>query len=337
MVFEPPKAYPVPQKLSFSLDNINKMAFCFVLFSLIRTLTMSKVLSLDNKNKMRAFCFVLFSLIRTFVGDMEVIEQSCIAKDPKGKGEDGLVVTPDFIAVIDGSTSKSDYRHSRWRTNGRQAMKIVARHISRMPKETTLEKFLTGVTAAIRSHYKRRMLPQLQEHPEDRLTCSVVVYSRLCREIWMVGDCQCLVDGELYDNPKPYEAELAALRAEEVRRQLAAGRTQDELLDNDTARPVIIPRMLETMREQNVTYSVVDGFYIPRQLVRTVTLDFRPWEIVLASDGYPFLCPTLAESEQRLSRQHEEDPLNIGTFQATKCFRPGFNGFDDRTFIRFRV
>lgn len=268
---------------------------------------------------------------------MEVIEQSCIAKDPQGKGEDGLVVTPDFIAVIDGSTSKSDYRHSLWRTNGRQAMKIVARHISRMPKETTLERFLTGVTAAVRSHYGRRMTERLQEHPEDRLTCSVAVYSRLCRELWMVGDCQCLVGGELMDNPKPYEAELAAMRATEARRLLAAGTTQEELLSEDRARAVIIPRMLETMREQNVTYSVVDGFHIPRQHVRTVTLDFRPWEIVMATDGYPFLCPTLAESEQRLSRQREEDPLNIGSFQATKGFRPGFNGFDDRTYIRFRV
>lgn len=266
---------------------------------------------------------------------MEVIEQSCIAKDPQGKGEDGLVVTPDFIAVIDGSTSKSKYRHSLWRTNGRQAMKIVARYISRMPKETTQEQFLTGVTAAMRSHYSRRMMAQLQEHPEDRLTCSVVVYSRLCRELWMVGDCQCLVGGELYDNPKAYEAELAAMRAAEARRLLAAGTTQEELLSEDRARAVIIPRMLETMRGQNVAYSVVDGFHIPRQHVRTVTLDFRPWEIVMASDGYPFLCPTLAESEQRLNRQREEDPLNIGTFQATKAFRPGFNGFDDRTYIRF--
>ena len=118
---------------------------------------------------------------------------------------------------------------------------------------------------------------------------------------------------------------------------MAEGATQEELLSDDRARRVIIPRMLETMREQNITYSVVDGFHIPRQYVRTVTLDFRPWEIVMASDGYPFLCPTLAESELRLSRQREEDPLNIGTFQATKCFRPDFNGFDDRTYIRFRV
>ena len=91
------------------------------------------------------------------------------------------------------------------------------------------------------------------------------------------------------------------------------------------------------MREQNVSYSVVDGFHIPRQHVRIITLDFRPWEIVLASDGYPFLCSTLEESEQRLRQQRENDPLNINTFWATKGFRPDFNGFDDRSYIRFRV
>lgn len=268
---------------------------------------------------------------------METIEQYIVGKNPKQGCEDGLVVTPDFIAVIDGSTSKSEYRHSIWRSNGRQAMKIVARYIRRMPANTTSEQFLRGVTAEVRRHYRRSMLARLAEHPEDRLTCSVVVYSRLCREVWMVGDCQCLIGGELYDNPKPYEAELAAMRAEEVRRLLAEGMTQDELLRNDVARRVIIPRMLETMRQQNVGYSVVDGFHIPRQHVRIITLNFSPWEIVLASDGYPFLCPTLAESERRLSRQRADDPLNIGTFQATKAFHPGNESFDDRTYIRFKV
>lgn len=268
---------------------------------------------------------------------MEIIEQCCIGKDPRGKCEDGVVVNDDFVAVIDGSTSKSQYRHSLFRSNGCHAMRIVSRFIDHMPANITFEKFLVGVTSAIRSHYKRSMMTRLAEHPEDRLTCSVVVFSRLCREIWMVGDCQCLVGGELYDNPKPYEAELAAMRAAEVRRQLAEGKTQDELLRDDTARPVIIPRMLDTMRQQNVSYSVVDGFHIPRQHVKTITLDFHPWEIVLASDGYPFLCPTLAESEHRLRQQRESDPLNIGTFQATKGFRPDFNSFDDRSYVRFRV
>ena len=269
---------------------------------------------------------------------MIIIEQACIAKNPRQRSEDGIVVTSDFVAVVDGSTSKSEYRHSLLRSNGRYAMQLVCRYIRRMPKETTCEQFLRGVTACVRRHYRKSMLTRLSEHPEDRLTASVVVYSRLQREVWMVGDCQCLVGGEFYDNPKPAEAELAAMRAEEAQRQMGEGRTLQELLANDTARPVIIPRMLETMRQQNVTYSVVDGFPIDRKHVRIITLDFRPWEIVLASDGYPFLCPTLEESEHRLQQQRENDPLNIGPdFLATKGFHPDFNSFDDRSYIRFRV
>ncbi|MCR5512989.1 MAG: hypothetical protein K6F43_05435 [Prevotella sp.] len=268
---------------------------------------------------------------------MQIIEKTVVAKNPKKKSEDGIVVTDNFVAIIDGSTSKSQYRHSLFRSNGRYAMQLTARYIRKMPKTTTSEQFLRGVTAYIRKHYKKSMIQRLAEHPEDRLTCSAVVYSRLNREIWMVGDCQCMINGELFDNPKPAEAELAAMRAEEVKRLLATGITQEELLRNDIARPVIIPRMLETMRQQNVTYSVIDGFPIDRLHVRIIPLDFRPWEIVLASDGYPVLCSTLEESEQQLEKQRAEDPLNIGNFQATKAFHPDFNSFDDRSYIRLKV
>ena len=217
-------------------------------------------------------------------------------------------------------------------------MLLVSKYIRRMPKNTSCDAFLRGITAYIRKHYKKSMLPRLAQHPEDRLTCSAIIYSRLCREVWMVGDCQCLIGDTYYDNPKPAESVLAAMRADEVRRLLAEGATVEQLLVNDLARPVIIPRMIETMQDQNVTYSVIDGFPISRQHVRIITLDFRPWEIVFASDGYPFLCPTLQESEERLMRQREEDPLNVGpAFQATKGFIPGNLSFDDRTYIRFSV
>jgi glycerophosphoryl diester phosphodiesterase len=129
---------------------------------------------------------------------------------------------------------------------------------------------------------------------------------------------------------------------------LAEGHSKEDLCRNDIARPVIIPRMLETMKQQNATphaehgtedksYSVIDGFPIDRRHVRIIPLDFRPWEIVFASDGYPFLCPTLEESEARLRHQRETDPLNIGNFKATKGFTPGNRSFDDRTYIRFTV
>ncbi len=296
---------------------------------------------------------------------MTIIEQSLIAKNPKGKGEDGIVVTRDFVAVIDGSTSKSTVRchHDpafinvpsaafpwpRRHSNGELAMLITANYIKKMRKDTTCNQFCSGVTASVRSYYKKELLSHLAAHPEDRLTASVILFSRLRREIWMVGDCQALVtpvkqtaeslQGALFlDNPKPYEQELAALRSKEAQRLLAAGTTIDELLEHDVARDAIIPRMVETMKHQNNGYSVVDGFPIDKHHIRIIPLDFQPWEVVLASDGYPFLCRTLEESERRLSLQRDKDPLNIGPeFMATKAFRPGFNSFDDRAYIRFLV
>ena len=229
-------------------------------------------------------------------------------------------------------------------SNGRYAMNIVANHIRRMPANSSCREFCTGVTAAIRKHYipfwktgKDAIMERLHQHPEERLCASAAIYSRLRREVWLVGDCQCLIGNQLYENSKPYEQRLAELRAEKIQEFLTNGMTVTQLLTDDIARCAIIPSMLEDMRQQNVAYAVIDGFPIPQQYVPIITLDFQSWEIVLATDGYPFLCPTLQESEEKLRLQHESDPLNIGRFKATKGFTSGFNSFDDRTYIRFRV
>lgn len=270
---------------------------------------------------------------------MQIIEQALIPKNPTKKSEDGIVVSDDFIAVIDGSTSKSTRRCYKsfnifGRSNGEIAMRLVSSYIRRMPKTTTCHQFCIGTTRLFRQHYKSSLLPHLAAHPEDRMAASAVVFSRLRREIWMIGDCKCLVGDEYFDNPKPYEQKLAEQRAEIIK---SSPEPWDHYLSDDTARAAIIPLMLETMKQQNVSYSVIDGFPIPEQHVRIITLDFQPWEIVLASDGYPRLCPTLAESEAKLSEQKANDPLNIGLFKATKAFAEGNNSFDDRAYIRFKV
>lgn len=282
---------------------------------------------------------------------MTIIEQSLVPKSPTRRSEDGIVVTADFVAVIDGSTSKSALRcHRNYReknplaffrehSNGEQAMLIVADSIKRLKKDASCRQFCTAATAALRSYYKQDLLPHLAQHPEDRMAASCIVFSRLRREVWMVGDCQGLLiggDGEplLLDNPKPSEQELAAERAAIIK---ASPKPWDHFRTDDTARKAIIPHMLETMRQQNNGYSVIDGFPVDMAHVKTIALDFRPWQVVLATDGYPFLCPTLAESEQRLAWQRDNDPLNIGTFKATKAFAPGSNSFDDRAYIRFDI
>ena len=246
--------------------------------------------------------------------------------------------------MIDGSTSKSTRRFHPLKSNGECAMRIVSSYLRQMSPRNSCHQFCLGATRAIQKAYtpiwkpnKAEIISRLKEHHEERLTASAIIFSRLRREIWMIGDCQCLVDGQYFENPKPYEPKLAEMRAAKVMKLLAKGKTQEELLANDEARASIIPRMLKEMKNQNVTYSVIDGFLIPEQLVPVISLDFNPHEIVFASDGYPFLCPTLEASEARLAQQRETDPLNIGAFKATKGFTPGNRSFDDRTYIRFTI
>ena len=224
-------------------------------------------------------------------------------------------------------------------SNGRYAMLLVSHYIRRMPADISCQQFCKGVTRTIARHYWLRFPKQrMVEHPEERLTASAVIYSRRRHEVWLVGDCHCLIGHQYYDNPKPYEQQLAEMRTQKVRELLDAGVPQHDLLQaHDPAREVMIPTMLKVMKNQNITYAVIDGFPIPQQLVPVITLDFQPWEIVLASDGYPFLAPSLAETEALLASQRQNDPLNIGTFKATKAFVEGNNSFDDRSYIRFQV
>ena len=281
---------------------------------------------------------------------MKIIESSIIGKKSQEACEDGMVVTDDFIAVIDGSTSKTPKHLNPDMKNGRYAMMLISEYIQEeLEADASVDDFCQGVTAYIynKVYEKLGVEERLKEHPEERLTASAILYSRTRNEVWMVGDCQAIIAGKLYENGKPYEQEIARKRVELIEQGLspAVARKQIE--------PLLIKAMLSG---QNRTYTVIDGFPIYREGVKVVALKMKPAsssietyfqeqtkpvlslnEVVLASDGYPFLKPTLAASEASLAEQIANDPQNIHSFIATKGIVEGNKSFDDRTYIRFSV
>ena len=140
------------------------------------------------------------------------------------------------------------------------------------------------------------------------------------------SDCQAIIDGRLYDNSKPYEQKIAQQRVDLIQLGISpAG-----------ARKCIEPLLIVAMLGgQNKTYAVIDGFPIYREGVKVVSLEKDTQEIVLASDGYPFLKPSLAESEAALEHLIAHDPQCIHEFIATKGLVAGNKSFDDRTYVRF--
>ena len=270
---------------------------------------------------------------------MEIIERKIAGKCGNDAAcEDGIIATNDFVAVIDGSTSKTGFRFSRDLTNGRFCMLLLSKLISGMPKDITLDGFCSDATACIHSYYQSDETTFLS-HPERRMCASVVVYSSQRNEIWMIGDCQCMVDGVLYANGKPSEASIAAKRAKlfSVMAREHPDMIQNGLLVNDYARKAVLPELISAMKDENKTYAVIDGFTVYAGGIRTIKLDDGYHEVVLASDGYPFLRTTLQKSEAKLARQLQNDPYNIQSFKATKGLMKGNISFDDRAYIRFNT
>lgn len=279
---------------------------------------------------------------------MKIIESSIIGKKSPEACEDGMVVTDDFIAVIDGSTSKTPKHLNPDMKNGRYAMMLISEYIrAELKADASVDDFCQGVTAYIynKVYEKLGVEERLKEHPEERLTASAILYSRTRNEVWMVGDCQAIIDGKLYENGKPYEQEIARKRVKLIEQGLSPAEARKQI------EPLLIEAMLSG---QNQNYTVIDGFPIYQEGVKIVALKTKPVssdietyfqeqtkpvsslnEVVLASDGYPFLKPTLAASEAALAEQIANDPQNIHSFIATKGIVEGNKSFDDRTYIRF--
>ena len=222
--------------------------------------------------------------------------------------------------------------------NGRLCMLTVSNYIRHIQADITAQSFCEKVTSAIRDVYVSHgvNMRRLAENPAERMTASAVVYSRCRRQVWMIGDCQCIVDGVAHDNPKPYEQQLASRRAEHIRRALANGASAGDFRHDDKGRTAILPQLVAACMGQNKAFAVIDGFDIPFEYVKIIDVNDTEGDIVLASDGYPFLYPTLRESEDALARQLADDPLCIDSFKATKGLMYGNHSFDDRCYIRFR-
>ena len=81
---------------------------------------------------------------------MKIIESSIIGKKSPEACEDGMVVTDDFIAVIDGSTSKTPKHLNPDMKNGRYAMMLISEYIrEELKADASVDDFCQGVTAYI--------------------------------------------------------------------------------------------------------------------------------------------------------------------------------------------
>lgn len=254
--------------------------------------------------------------------------------------EDDIFISNDFVAVVDGATAKSD-KKINGKTSGKIATEVIIASMTSMPQKATAVEGIKHISNALKNFYIENGIYEEMFVPfADKPTASIIIFSNYQKEIWVVGDCQALIDEEYINNDKLIDKIVAEARAMYLQIEIDGGKTVDELLVNDTGRKFILQVidkqtiLQNTDKKHEFAYNVIDGFKVDESGIRIIDVK-EAKKIVLASDGYPKVFPTLKESEDYLNHLRVVDPLCYKLYKSTKGFVKTNNSFDDRAYVSF--
>lgn len=274
-------------------------------------------------------------LMAVVLAGFSVLESLCAT--PKGddeKNEDRLVITDDFVAVIDGATSSVTINGV---SGGVLAAQAVADVLADLPKDSTARRFLDAASQKVAER-----IGAWPDRTKARPSASVVVWSRAREEIWRVGDCHFRLDQAEYSGEKNIDRIAYAFRRAVLRGRVAFGLSDDarELLVPTLKQP-FMPLVEVQHAFANVdcpdplAYGIVDGRFVPDRFLEVFPADFAT-DIILCSDGFPEAFPTLAEGLQALAALKRDDPLMVLASCGSRPFPPAQPYYDDTTYVRIK-
>ena len=276
------------------------------------------------------------------MGNYVVVESFVKGKSEVISCEDRIVITPYYCAVIDGVTNKASVNILN-RTPGFWAAELIEQAIIDLPYDCPLKMVTDLITEKIRSCYiKYGLEDDVCQYPENRFSASAVIFSVCYNEVWLIGDCQCRINGITYKNEKLVDRIFSEVRSYVNKTELLRGKTVEELQKKDIGREYILPLLKKQVIWQNsevdslYAYPVLDGFPVLLSKVRVISVP-KCAQIVLASDGYPVLCDNLQETEKVLFNILGHDPLCIGEYLSTKGVARMNDSFDDRAYLRLQL
>lgn len=256
--------------------------------------------------------------------------------------EDLIYFGSDYAAVIDGATARNNKKYHGV-SSGRAAAEITYKAIDTLSPAATLREALDVITNEFNKFYIENGIDI--DNYADIITASCIIFSRNLNQIWMIGDCQCLIDGKVYSNKNGIDEHFAFVRSFINQAEILKGRTKEWVCENDPGAQYIAKLLTDQFLFQNhkkslsgeIGYSAFDGRYIDEKNVKVLQLSGETAEIILASDGYPKLMPTLEKSEKALKKALEKDTLCIYTNKLVKGVKKHFVSFDDRSYLRIKL
>lgn len=266
---------------------------------------------------------------------MRILETFCEGKASAETNEDRIAIAGGYAAVMDGATDKTGLR-----LGGKAGGALVADALKGLfeggglPKDLSFLDFVSVATASVSEALKTAGWPDGVPPP----CASLVVFSEWRGEVWRVGDCHYAVGEDIRMGSKEIDELTSAMRADVIRRALAAGRGFE---GNDPGREVIMPILQAQHLHANnadspVGFPVLDGRRIPESLLERPAKVGKGDLVILASDGFDYLMPTLKGTLEAQERSYRLDPMRIGLpggHASTKGLPQGAVRHDDQSYV----
>lgn len=276
---------------------------------------------------------------------MKIIEKFVQGKfDKEELCEDGICVTEDFVALVDGVSSQSEFEYENKKL-GKIICDILLEAIPQLNATFNCDQAIDFLNQYILDFYKNHnIFEKIANDPADQPSASVIMYSKFYHQIWLIGDCMALYEGTIIENSLEIDKLYTQIRVMTIDYLLATGYTEEQLLEKDMARKFVQnlskrqPYIRNKTYHSKYDYCVIDGFNSPnRELVKCIDLPESVKEIVFVSDGYRKPFSTLEESEKYLQHIRKVDPLCYKEFAYARGFNKNQVSYDDRAYIRFEI
>lgn len=283
-------------------------------------------------------------MVETNVTRMEILE--LLNEGKTGQAdlcEDLYVINDAFIGVVDGATNISNQKLDG-KSPGRFAAEVIVAAIKQCEGDLTLDAVVEKINEALCEKYQALgVWEAFKADPSLAPKAAMALYSRYHNEVWLVGDCQCLIDGVHYQHTKIIDEITANARSLYLEAELRRGKTVEDLMAHDTGFEYVRPLIRMQYYLENVDsnhpygFEVLNGFPIPLDMIQRVRVPSDTDWIALASDGYPVMKSNLKATEAALKQLLADDPLCIRQYKSAKGLVKGNQSFDDRTYIKFKL
>lgn len=157
-----------------------------------------------------------------------------------GDNQDDIYVGKDFAAVIDGVSHKSSVLVKGKKVRIAEIITEAIRKMDRpgapvYAKTLSFEECVKFINLYIQEYLQRYGM----DDQIGKMEATGVIYSRFHNQLWLVGDCRAIYDGNVLQNPLKIDKVYMDIRTKLIESLLKEGYSEKELIKHDISRDII--------------------------------------------------------------------------------------------------